>query len=74
MKYRIPEHITIQTIDNETIKDIIFHELDESEFLVHYLKDPELTYTKILDDGTRLHYLQGRLVELKNVKTIDNNN
>jgi hypothetical protein len=61
MKYRIPEHITIQTIDNETIKDIIYHELDEQEFLVEYLKNPKLAYWIIDDFGVKKHYKNGEL-------------
>ena len=33
MKYRIPEHVIISQNDTEIIKDIIYHELDEQEFL-----------------------------------------
>jgi hypothetical protein len=61
MKYQISEHITIQTIDNETIKDIVFHELTEQEFLVHYLKDPNLSYWKI-DGDTKYHYKNNKLI------------
>jgi len=62
MKYRIPEHITIQTIDNETIKDIIYHELNEQEFLVEYLRNPRLSYWKDYPDGTKEHYKNGKLM------------
>lgn len=62
MKYRIPEHIIISQTDTETVKDIIYHELTEAEFLVEYLKNPRLTYWQDYDDGTRQNYKNGKLM------------
>jgi hypothetical protein len=62
MKYRIPEVIIIEQNDTETIKDIIYHELTEQEFLVEYLRNPRLTYWVAEEDGTKHHYKNGRLV------------
>jgi len=62
MKYQIPEHIIIEQNDTETIKDIIYHELDEQEFLVEYLKNPKLTYWQIVNDTTKHHYKNGNLM------------
>lgn len=62
MKYRIPEHILLQTIDNEQIKDVIFHELTEAEFLVEYLKNPSLNYWKIYSETHREMYSDGHLM------------
>ena len=62
MKYRIPETIILQTIDNETIKDIVYHELNEQEFLVEYLKNPKLSYWQDHPDGTKQHYKNGKLM------------
>jgi hypothetical protein len=62
MKYRIPEHIIIEETPDAVIKDIIYHELNEQEFLIHYLQDPLLSYWQDHDDGTRQHYNKGKLV------------
>lgn len=62
MKYRIPETIIIEQNDTETVKDIIYHELTEEEFLVEYLKNPRLAYWVSEDDGTKHHYKNGRLM------------
>jgi len=62
MKYRIPEHIIIEETDAGTIKDIIFHELSEQEFLVEYLKNPKLNYWQDHPDGTKQHYKNGKLM------------
>jgi len=55
MKYRIPEHIIISQTDTEIIKDIVYHELTEAEFLVEYLRNPGLTYWQDHPDGTKHH-------------------
>jgi len=62
MKYRIPETIIIEQKENETIKDIIYHELTEQEFLVEYLKNPKLAYWQDYPNGTREHYKNGKLM------------
>lgn len=63
MKYQIPEHIIIEQNDTETIKDIIYHELTEQEFLMKYLKNPRLAYWTVDEDtGTKHHYRDGRLM------------
>lgn len=62
MKYRIPETIIIEQNDTETIKDVIFHELDEQEFLVEYLRNPRLSYWQDHPDGTRQHYKNNKLM------------
>jgi hypothetical protein len=62
MKYRIPEHVIIEQNDTETIKDIIYHELDEQEFLVEYLRNPKLTYWVTDDDNIKRHYKNGILM------------
>jgi hypothetical protein len=63
MKYQIPEHIIIEQNDTETIKDIIYHELDEQEFLVEYLKNPRLAYWTVDEDSnTKQHYKNGSLM------------
>lgn len=62
MKYRIPETIIIEENDTEMIKDVIYHELTEPEFLVEYLKNPLLSYWKEHDCGMRQHYKNGKLM------------
>jgi hypothetical protein len=62
MKYRIPEVIIIEQNDTETIKDIIYHELDEAEFLIEYLRNPRLSYWTADDQGTKYHYKNGKLM------------
>lgn len=62
MKYRIPEHVIISQTDTEIIKDIIYHELTEAEFLVEYLRNPKLTYWQDHPDGTRQNYKNGKLM------------
>ena len=61
MKYRIQKIIILEELENETVKDIIYQELDEQEFLVHYLKDPNLSYWKI-DGSTKYHYKNNKLI------------
>ena len=62
MKYRIPEHVIIEETPDAIIKDIIYHELDEQEFLVEYLRNPRLTYWVTDDQGTKYHYKNGILM------------
>jgi hypothetical protein len=62
MKYRIPETIIIEQNDTEIIKDIIYHELNEAEFLVEYLRNPRLSYWQDYPNGTKEHYKNGRLM------------
>lgn len=64
MKYKIPQTIILEELENETIKDIVFNELNEQEFLVHYLKNPRLTYLKIDDMGNRFYYKNGELISI----------
>jgi len=58
MKYKIQNVITMETNDG-TINDIIYQELSEQEFLVKYLKDPNMIYWKIYEDGSRDYYSKG---------------
>lgn len=62
MKYKIQNIIILEELENETVHDIIYHELDEQEFLVEYLKNPRLAYWKIEDNGTKHHYKDGKLM------------
>ena len=62
MKYKIQNIIILEELENETVHDIIYHELDEQEFLVEYLKNPRLIYWQIEDDGTKHHYKDGKLM------------
>ena len=61
MKYRIPETIIIQQDNNEIIKDVIYHEMEELEFFTEYLKNPKLAYWTIDEQGIRKHYRNGEL-------------
>ena len=49
-------------MDNEIIKDIVYHELTEQEFLIHYLKDPKLAYWTVEDNNIKKFYKHGRLM------------
>jgi len=62
MKYKIQNIIILEELENETVHDIIYHELTEQEFLMKYLKNPRLTYWQIEDDGTKHHYRDGKLM------------
>jgi hypothetical protein len=62
MKYQISEHVIIEETPDAIIKDIIYHELDEQEFLVEYLKNPRLTYWVTDDDNIKRHYKNGILM------------
>jgi hypothetical protein len=63
MKYTIPETIVISKIGHEEVRDIIYHELTEQEFLVEYLKNPNLAYWTTDDDNnTKRHYKNGLLM------------
>ena len=62
MKYKIQNTIILEELENETVHDIIYHELTEQEFLMKYLKNPRLTYWQIEDDGTKHHYRDGKLM------------
>jgi hypothetical protein len=62
MKYRIQKIIILEELENETVKDIIYQELDEQEFLVHYLKDPMMSYWVTDDNNIKRHYKNGKLV------------
>jgi hypothetical protein len=73
MKYRIPEYIVIEQNDNETVKDIIYHEFNEQEFLIKFLQNPRLSYWKDSPDGTKQHYRNGELqVTIKDSVVINN--
>ena len=60
MKYKIQEVITISSDDDVEIRDIIYHDLTEQEFLVRYLANPDLVYWAIHDDGTRDMYRKNK--------------
>lgn len=62
MKYKIPNHVIVEQKDKETIKDIVYNELNEQEFLVEYLKNPRLNYWKIYSDSHREMYSDGLLM------------
>lgn len=72
MKYRIPETIIIEQNDTETVKDIVFKELDEQEFLVELLKNPQMPYWATAEDGTRSYYKNGKLLATVKGSTVIN--
>jgi hypothetical protein len=60
MKYKIQNVVVLEVLDGVEIRDIIYEELSEQEFLVKYLQNPDLMYWVIHDDGTRDFYRNGK--------------
>jgi hypothetical protein len=61
MKYKVQNTIVVENIDGVEIRDIVYQELTEQEFLVKYLQNPDLIYWQIYDDGTRDYYRNNKL-------------
>ena len=74
MKYKIQNIIILEELENETVHDIVYHELTEQEFLVKYLQNPDLIYWAIHDDGSKDMYRKGSHIAsvdaLGNIKNI----
>jgi hypothetical protein len=60
MKYKIQNVVVLEELDGVEIRDIVYEELSEQEFLVKYLQNPDLMYWAIHDDGTRDFYRNGK--------------
>jgi len=60
MKYKIQNTVVIDEQDGVEIRDIIYEELNEQEFLVKYLQNPSLIYWQLHDDGSRDYYRNGQ--------------
>lgn len=60
MKYKIQNIIILEQLDGVEVRDIVYQELTEEEFLVRYLQNPELVYWAIHDDGTRDMYRKNK--------------
>jgi hypothetical protein len=56
MKYKIQNIIILEELDGVEIRDIVYQELTEQEFLIKYLQNPSLIYWQIHDDGSRDYY------------------
>ena len=60
MRYKIQNIIVLEELENETVHDIVYLDLNEQEFLVKYLQNPDVIYWAIHDDGTRDFYRKGK--------------
>jgi len=66
MKYKIQDTITVIDEHGQEIREIIYNEFTEQEFLIKYLKNPDLMYWQIHDDGSRDYYRKN-----KHMATVD---
>ena len=60
MKYKIQNTVIIEEKDGVEVRDIVYEELNEQDFLVKYLQNPSLIYWQLHDDGSRDYYRNGR--------------
>ncbi len=61
MRYRIQNIVILEELENgDTVRDIVYEELTEQEFLIRYLADPDLVYWAYHDDGSRDMYRKGK--------------
>jgi len=60
MKYKIQNTQVIEEKDGVEIRDIVYEDLTEQEFLVKYLQNPSLIYWQLHDDGSRDYYRNGK--------------
>jgi hypothetical protein len=60
MKYKIQNIVVLEELDGVEIRDIVYQELNEQEFLVKYLQNPNLMYWAIHDDGSKDYYRDGK--------------
>jgi len=62
MKYQIQETIIVEENDTETVKDFVYRNLTEQEFLVEYLRNPKLAYWVLENENTKQYYKNGKLM------------
>lgn len=60
MKYKIQNIIILEELDGVEIRDIVYQDVSEEEFLLKYLQNPNLVYWAYHDDGSRDMYRKGK--------------
>jgi len=65
MKYHVRQTIWCEIRHGNLVQDFVYHEFNEQEFLIEYLRDPELTYWTEDLQGVKRYYNRGILETTK---------
>ena len=61
MKYTIRETIEFETKHHGTVRDFVYTDVTEQEFLIKYLQNPRMNYVTEDDLGVKRYYNRGEL-------------